>query len=86
MPAVGRAEQSAKRVVIKCGLNALSTAVSDSPITEKERKRRIRWLGELLKSSGTLRIPSSWHLGYELAPRNDFEDALEYALHSKGKV
>ena len=81
MPAVGRVEQSAKRVVIKCGLNALSTAVSNSPITEKERKRRIRWLVELLKSSGTIRIPSCRYQGYISHRQDDFGDALKYALH-----
>lgn len=83
MSAVGSPEQSAKRVVSKCGLIGLSAAVSNSPIAAKERKRRIQWLGELLKSSDTIRIPSSWHLGYELYPRDDFGDALEYALHTR---
>ena len=85
MLAVGRAEQSAKRVVIKCGLNALPTAVSNSPITEKERKQRIGWIVELIKSGGTIRFPPTYHLGYQLLIGDDFGDALTYVLYSKRK-
>ena len=81
MFAAGSPEQSAKRVVSKCGLMGLSAVVSH----RKRRKNLISWLrGERKICIDSTRIPKCWT---EWRPdRSDFGDAMQWALITRSKT
>lgn len=82
MSAAGSPEQSAKRVVSKCGLIGLSAAVSH----RKRQKNLISWLrGERKICIEPTRIPKCW-MDW-CTNGSDSWDAMQYALlqHKKNK-
>ena len=78
MSAAGSPEQSAKRVVSKCGLIGLSAAVSQV----RRREDSYKWLrGQKKLYIDPIRVPKEWMEW----PSNDFWDATQYALITKNK-
>lgn len=76
MSAAGSPEQSAKRVVSKCGLMGLSAAVFQS----RRQANMIQWLRRQERIYiDPMRMPKKW---MEWSG-NDFWDTMQYALLSK---